>query len=139
MSIDVMTAVQLAIKYGPMVKSIIDMAQSNADLTSKLNELSKPLATMIEELGAQLFPRAATDLHAVGGAVAAFDPDVTKWIQGALNVLLTPSPNLVVDGIYGARTRDAVLRLQQNLGLRMDGLAGTVTQAAIAAALAKKA
>ena len=70
-------------------------------------------------------------------AVAAFDPDVTKWLQGSLNVLLDPSPNLVVDGRYGTMTRNAVEQLQTKLGLRVDGWAGEITKAAIAAALAK--
>ncbi len=92
---------------------------------------------LLTSIGEKLFPKAAKTLHTVGAVFAAFDPDVTKWLQGALNVLLTPSPNLVVDGLYGPATRTAVEALQKQFGLVVDGLAGTVTRAAIEAALAK--
>ena len=44
-----------------------------------------------------------------------------------------------VDGLYGPMTRNAVERLQIKLGLKVDGWAGEITKAAIAAALAKLA
>ena len=62
---------------------------------------------------------------------------MTKWLRGSLNALLDPSPNLLVDGLYGPLTRGAVERLQAKLGLKVDGWAGEITKAAIAAALAK--
>ena len=62
---------------------------------------------------------------------------MTKWLQGSLNVLLDPSPNLVIDGRYGPMTRNAVEQLQAKLGLKVDGWAGEITKAAVAAALAK--
>jgi len=96
-----------------------------------------PLAGVLDEVGAYLFPKVAPGLHIAAGAVAAFDPDVTKWLQGSLNILLEPSPNLVVDGVYGTMTRNAVEQLQAKLGLKVDGWAGEITKAAIAAALAK--
>lgn len=43
----------------------------------------------------------------------------------------------MVDGLYGPMTRTAVERLQAKLGLKVDGWAGEITKAAIAAALAK--
>jgi len=128
---------QLAIQYGPLVKQAIDLASSNEDLVTRIKSMAAPLAPLLEKIGSELFPKAAPVLHTVGGAVAAFDPNVTKWLQGALNNIVTPSPNLVVDGIYGPRTRDAVMKAQQQLGLVTDGLAGTITRAALEAALAK--
>ena len=62
---------------------------------------------------------------------------MTKWLRGSRNALLDPSPNLLVDGLYGPMTRNAVERLQAKLGLKVDGWAGEITKAAIAAALAK--
>ena len=83
-----------------------------------MKEVSAPLAGVLDEVGAYLFPKVAPELHVAAGAVAAFDPDVTKWLQGSLNVLLEPSPNLVVDGRYGPMTRNAVEQLQAKLGLK---------------------
>jgi peptidoglycan hydrolase-like protein with peptidoglycan-binding domain len=133
---DPLQIIQLVFQYGPMVKEIIDEALTNEDLITKITHLSKPLANLLTDIGSKFFPKAAADLHLVGGAIAAFDPNVTKWLQGSLNVLVVPSPNLVVDGIYGQKTRDAVEALQKQLGLTMDGLAGQITQAAISAAMA---
>jgi hypothetical protein len=132
-----LTILQLAIQWGPTVKAIVDEAESNDTIIQKVSALSPTLAKLLESVGAEFFPKAAPALHVVGGVLAAFDPNTTKWLQGALNVLLTPSPNLTVDGIYGAHTRTAVEELQTKLGLTPDGIAGQITQAAIASALAK--
>src|SRR5262249_38481933 len=70
-------------------------------------------------------------LQLIGGIVAHFDPNVTKWLQGSLNVVVGSS--LVVDGLYGPRTIDAVKAFQTKAGITVDGLAGLVTQAALPA------
>lgn len=132
---DPLTIIQLVMKWGPLVKSIVDEATSNDDIVAKIKQLASPIAGLLEQVGSQMFPKAASTLHIVGGIVAGFDPNVTKWLQSALNVLVSPSPNLVVDGIYGPLTKAAVEQVQAKLGLTVDGLAGQVTQAAIAAAL----
>ncbi|MCL2052070.1 MAG: peptidoglycan-binding protein [Lachnospiraceae bacterium] len=51
------------------------------------------------------------------------------WLQWQLNGLGYP---LVVDGIWGARTDDAVLTFQKNHRLVVDGLVGAKTKAALA-------
>lgn len=131
---------QLALKYGPLVKEILDAAESNFSIVEKLKALSAPLANLLEGIGSKMFPEAQPALHVAAGAMAAFDPNVIKWVQGSLNVLLDPSPNLAVDGIPGPRTKAAVKRIQEKLGLSLiDGWAGQLTQAAIATALAKLA
>lgn len=134
-----LSILQLAFQYGPAVKAILDEASSNDSIVTKITALSQPLAAVLQGVGLQFFPQAAPALHVAAGAVAAFDPNVTKWVQGALNNLVTPSPNLVVDGIYGPKTKAAVEALQAKLGLKVDGWAGTVTQAAITALLSKPA
>jgi peptidoglycan hydrolase-like protein with peptidoglycan-binding domain len=136
---DPMTILQLAIQYGPAIKAVIDEAWNNDDLATKLKNVAGPLMPVLEQAGAKLFPQAASTLHAVAGAIAAFDPNTTKWLQGALNAVVTPSPNLVVDGIYGPRTAAAVSALQKQLGLKVDGFAGAITQAALQTLLTKKA
>jgi hypothetical protein len=51
-----------------------------------------------------LFPKAAPGLKVIAGAIGAFDPNVTKWLQDALNKLVKTSPKLDLDGIYGPET-----------------------------------
>ena len=135
---DVLSIIQLAAALAPTVKSILDAATGNASIVEKIKDISAPLAGILETVGETLFPKAAPALRVAAGAMAAFDPDVTKWVQGSLNVLVDPSPNLAVDGRYGPKTRAAVESLQTKYGLRIDGWAGTLTQAAIASALAAK-
>lgn len=138
MSIDILTAVQLALQYGGIVKEIWDGATTNGDVASKIKAMSPALGRLLDELGKSAFPDASATLHTVGGIVAGFDPNITKWLQSSLNAILTPSPNLAVDGIYGPRTTAAVKKLQLQAGLVPDGLAGRITQAAIDAWFAKK-
>ena len=133
-----LSVIQLAIKYGPIVKGIIDMASSNEDIVSKIKASAAPLADVLENVGSSLFPQAAPSLHIAAGAIAAFDPDVTKWLQGELNIFVTPSPNLVVDGMYGPLTAAAVKSFQAAHGLAVDGMAGNITQAVIANLAAAK-
>lgn len=134
---DPLSLMQLAFQFGTTIKAIIDAATSNDDIVTKITNVSKPLATVLEGIGGQMFPQAKPQLKVAAAAMAAFDPNVTKWLQGSLNVLVSPSPNLVVDGIYGPKTKAAVTQLQTDLGLAVDGWAGQVTQAAITAALTR--
>lgn len=127
----ILSYVQLAVQYGPIVKQIIDEATSNDEIVQKVEALAAPVGGMIANLGAQLFPKSSGALQTVGAAIAAFDPNTTKWLQKSLNTMLSPSPNLEVDGIYGAKTQAAVVALQTKLGLTPDGIAGKITQAAI--------
>ena len=129
-------AISLAFRYAPTIKELIDVALSNEDLVAKLKDMSKPLSLVFEGIGALVFPKAAPELHSAAVVMAAFDPNVTKWVQASCNQLLDPSPNLTVDGLYGSKTLAAVEALQTKLGLKVDGWAGNLTQAAIGAALA---
>lgn len=132
---DYIALIQLAVQYAPIVKQIIDEATSNDEIVQKVETLAAPVGAMISNLGSQLFPKSSAALQTVGAAIAAFDPNTTKWLQKSLNTMLTPSPNLTVDGIYGAKTQAAVVQLQSKLGLTPDGIAGKLTQAAIQAAI----
>ena len=44
---------QLVMEYGPAVKQIIDEATTNLDIVSKIKNLSKPLADVLERVGAE--------------------------------------------------------------------------------------
>jgi putative chitinase len=57
------------------------------------------------------------------------DPDV-KRLQEALNDL-GADPKLVVDGRMGPKTRMAIRAFQAAAGIRVDGIAGPITEAAI--------
>ena len=63
-------------------------------------------------------------------SIGSRGPEVVT-LQQQLNSQLSPSPNLVADGIFGARTREAVRAYQRNAGLAADGLVGPLTRAAL--------
>jgi peptidoglycan hydrolase-like protein with peptidoglycan-binding domain len=134
---DWMTVMQLAFQWGPTIKSIIDEAATNEDIVTKITHLAPNVAGVLEQAGLEFFPQAAPQIHIAAAAIAAFDPNTTKWIQNACNSFVDPSPNLVVDGQYGPKTKAAVEALQAKLGLTVDGVAGMLTQAAISALLTK--
>lgn len=134
---DLAAIIALAVKYGPIVKGIIDAAISNTTIIDKIKAEAAPVVNLLEQIGSKLFPSATKQIQQLGGALAAFDPNTTKWLQGALNVLVTPSPNLKVDGSYGPLTAAAVKAFQTQHSLTIDGVAGMITQAAINAALSK--
>jgi peptidoglycan hydrolase-like protein with peptidoglycan-binding domain len=138
---NILGIIQMVVGFAPTIKAIYDAATSNAGVVDEIKKLSAPLATLLEQIGAEFFPRANPTIAIVGGLIAAFDPNTAKWLQGSINVLekawgWTDAP-LVTDGLYGPKTKAAVERVQVKLGLVVDGLAGKLTQAAIDAAIAK--
>lgn len=54
-----------------------------------------------------------------------------RELQQALNRQLHPSPNLIVDGIFGAQTEAAVTAFQRQAGISIDGIAGPETKSAL--------
>ena len=51
-----------------------------------------------------------------------------KWVQSQLNRLKVSNPMLVVDGIVGKKTKDAVKKFQAQKWLTVDGIAGPITR-----------
>ena len=135
--LDILTIVQEVVAFAPAVKAIIDEAESNDTMLQKLESLSPTLGGIISSLGAELFPQASATLQKVGGVLAAFDPNTTKWLQGSLNTVLSLNPPLAVDGRYGPLTKAAVQQFQTTYKLGVDGIAGEITQAALNAVLSK--
>lgn len=131
---DFATIFSLAIKYGPLLSGIWTAATSNEQLTAKLKEVAAPLATVLEGVGAQQFPKAAPQLHIVAGLIATYDPNYVKWIQAGVNQIM--GTHLVVDGSYGSLTTAAVEALQAKYGLVVDGVVGLKTDGLIGALLA---
>jgi len=123
------------------IKAIIDVASDNEGIVTNIRQSVPGLASLLENVGGTLFPKVKAQLRIAAGAMAAFDPNITKWVQGSLNALLADETGyvpLVVDGLYGPKTRAAVEQLQAKLGLTVDGWAGNLTQTAIGAALSKQ-
>jgi len=130
----VLSLISTAVQVAGSVKGLLDQGGvSQQSLQATVPQIVPQLAS----IGAALFPKVAPEMQVVAAASATFDPNVTKWLQAALNKLLTPSPNLVVDGVYGPKTREAVEAAQKKLGITVDGWAGEATQGAIQLALAK--
>jgi hypothetical protein len=132
--IAILTLISTSVQVAGTIKEMLD----KGGVTQQSFEAAVPqMVPELVRLGATLFPKVAPEMQVVAAASATFDPNVTKWLQAALNKLLTPSPNLDVDGVYGPKTRDAVQVAQKKLAIPADGWAGEVTQGAIQAALTK--
>jgi peptidoglycan hydrolase-like protein with peptidoglycan-binding domain len=86
------------------------------------------------------------DLHAFltrrtdGGVVKAgpFDLQTVIGVQRALNFLKVVNPPLIEDGVNGPKTRVAVREFQRANDLRVDGVVGEKTRAALKAALSDR-
>jgi len=126
------------LKYYPIVKEVLDTANSNADIVAGIRKFAAPIVKYLEDWGAKQFPDAEPAIRIAGGAIAAYDPNVTRWLQGACNTIAAAQPPVEVDGIYGPKTTEGVKALQAKLGLAVDGLAGRATQAAVDAWFAKQ-
>lgn len=130
--------VPLILQYGPQVASALQTATSNADVLTKIEQLAPTVGSLVSSVGAALFPKSSAALQQIGGAIAAFDPNTTMWVQKTCNQLLATAAGyvpLAVDGHYGPKTIAAVEQLQAKYGLAVDGIAGKVTQQVIAGVL----
>ena len=130
-----LSIIPLLISAADVIKKIVDISQSNSDIITKVKDTLPDLVGSLEAIGGAMFPKVKKELRIAAAVMTAFDPDVTKWVQGSLNVLMELDPPLVVDGYYGPLTRAAVQKMQRSLGLTVDGWAGQLTQSAIQSAL----
>ena len=85
------------------------------------------------ETGETLEVDQASDLAARPPTGSFQSPAAVRWLQAALNIVLSAS--LVVDGVAGSQTRAAVSRFQTRRGLTVDGIAGPQTFGALVQAL----
>ncbi len=89
-------------------------------------------------LGGILFPNAKPEVQGSAAAVVVSSPEYVKRFQNAANLLLDPSPNLDVDGHFGAASKAACEKLQTMLKVEtVDGFPGDKTMAAAFDALLK--
>ncbi|NJL22478.1 MAG: peptidoglycan DD-metalloendopeptidase family protein, partial [Leptolyngbyaceae cyanobacterium SM1_3_5] len=67
-----------------------------------------------------------------GTGIDRSSPTYIQWVQSSLNQV--NNAGLVVDGVSGSRTRQAVRDFQRSKGLTVDGIVGAQTEAALIAA-----
>lgn len=130
-----LSLIGLFIKYGPVLEQLWNAVTSNEDYVTKVESLLPQVAQYAVQIAQEFFPNAAPAVQKIAGTALTFNTQLVKYAQQACNLLLTPSPNLAVDGMYGPHTHAAVKTLQQQLGLTADGVFGKLTQAAVAKAL----
>ena len=113
---------------GPLTTAI----ETGVSVNSIGSLITNPaILNVFETLGSQLFPKAAPQIAIVGSILATYSPNYVKWLQGLLNLYLKPTTPLKVDGSYGPLTTVAVEAAQTKLGLKVDGVAGDLTMAAL--------
>lgn len=132
---DFSALLSLAISLAPAIQKLVNTGVSFKNVMTAI--AGTPLVQEMEAIGAKMFPDLSPALHAVAAVVVHYSPDYTMWVQGSLNDLLALSPPLVVDGIYGPKTKAAVKAFQAAEGLNPDSFAGDITSAAIQAALVR--
>jgi len=119
---------QIASIAGPIISAI----ETGVSVNSIGTLVSNPqVLNVFQTLGTQLFPKAAPQIALAGSLLATYSPNYVKWLQGMLNAYLKPNPPLAVDGAYGPKTIAAVQAAQSKLGIKIDGVAGDATMAAL--------
>ena len=84
----VLTLISTAVQVAGSVKGLLDQG----GVTKQSLQTTVPqIIPQLAEIGAALFPKVPAEMQLVAAASATFDPNVTKWLQTALNKLLTPS------------------------------------------------
>ncbi len=117
---------------GPIASAI----ETGVSVNSVGSLIQNPtVLNIFQSLGSQLFPKAAPAIALAGSLIASYSPNYVKWLQGTLNAYLKPATPLVVDGLYGPHTIAAVEAAQEKLGIKVDGMAGDITMAALSAIL----
>lgn len=126
----------------PAIVKAWDTAPSNSLAKVGAVIVNTPVVSQLTDIGSQLFPKLSPELHAAAAALVIAHPNNTSWVQSALNVLastgyITLSPPLVVDGLYGPKTKAAVEAVQTKLHLPVTGFAADAEFAAIQSLLTK--
>jgi len=82
----------------------------------------------LKGVGVAFFPAVREELKEAAGAIT-YAPDYVMKVQKLLNQVVSPSPDLDVDGLIGKLTKAAVEAYQQAKGLVVDGFPGDDTLA----------
>jgi hypothetical protein len=132
------------LQYLPTVISLIPQVQSVFNTTpvgteSKVSAVvqaaAPALVPLLEQAGAQMFPKLAPSLHVAAAAIISFHPDAVSWLQASLNTI--DNAGLTVDGQYGPLTRAALEAFQTKNGLAVTGWASDAENSLITLALSK--
>ncbi len=124
-------------------------------LSQIIMHLPAEVVTELELAGSTLFPGLAPELHAAAVALIAAESHTgaAAWVQGVLNLaqaagkvtfagasgsVATSNTPLVVDGIWGVRSMNALKAFQKSLGLPVTGAFADAEYAALNTFLAKE-
>lgn len=116
---------------GPI--AICMLTSENRDSSGPADKAAEDLCAEIgrivfEHFQATAFVRAAPAAEPLRIGASG---DLVKWLQRTLNARLQPSPNLGLDGEFGAATEAAVIRFQKELKLEASGAVGPETWQAL--------
>lgn len=125
----------LVTTYGPILQWAWQTATSNQSFLTKVEQELPVLAKYAPAIVQQIYPQGASSAQQLATAAVALNAQLVRYAQQACNLILSPSPALQVDGMYGPKTKAAVEQLQKTLGLTADGIIGKLTEAAIKKAL----
>lgn len=128
----ILSAIMGIVELAPKIKALWD---SSAGFGKIAQLLTSPALRGLEQIGVELFPKADAAVQKVLAAIHLGYPDSTKWVQRALNAgqslgFIDFGAPLVVDGIFGPKTKAAVAALQAKLGIK---ITSAVTEAEYAA------
>jgi murein L,D-transpeptidase YcbB/YkuD len=133
-----MSIVLDAAKFLPYVfRAINNMDRISAMLTKMAPLLPEALALYNKAI--VLVPEAVDLINTIAPGVLPLATSTTSpvvpeplpegftmdWVQQSLNQLM--GANLVVDGLYGPKTHEALMSYQKSRGLTVDGWAGPLT------------
>jgi peptidoglycan hydrolase-like protein with peptidoglycan-binding domain len=115
-----------------LAQTILPAIEGGVTVNSIGSLITNPaILNIFQSLGTQLFPKAAPQIALAGSIIATYSPNYVKWLQGLLNVYLASAVPLKVDGSYGPKTIAAVEAAQAKLNIKIDGVAGDITMAAL--------
>ena len=126
-----LSIIPLYLKYGSVVQWIWNAATSNQDFITKVEQLLPAVANVANQIATEFFPDAAPLVAKITTTALTFNTALVEYAQRACNALLKDDPPLEVDGMYGPLTKEAVTKLQTQLGLTADGIFGKITEAAV--------
>lgn len=134
------------LKYLPLMMQIMNLIpkiqealRSGTSIINLIKQFAPEVLPIFEQLGKGLFPTLDPTQAANAGALI-LSTDVVRTIQTQLNTLkITDDAGqpLVIDGSYGTKTKQAVMKFQTANKLNADGWAGSQTMPALATAVAK--
>jgi len=108
-------------------------ARRQRRLTRRRQRLAdQPRPSLVPQTGTEFEVEMALRELEWEGEVNRSSRDYGKWVQQSLNSII--GAHLVVDGIIGSMTKNAIRTFQRQHGLYADGIVGPITEGALIAA-----